>query len=141
MLRVRTRDGAAAGTPAFGAGGFARMSRLTFLIVLLAATLLLGTANARADDVKIGLLFDVTGPVATHVPPIVDAVNLAVAEVNANGGVLGGRKLQVVVADTQGTADGAVAAASKLVNEDKVVAIIGGLTSSSTMSAAHAVTI
>jgi branched-chain amino acid transport system substrate-binding protein len=96
---------------------------------------------AAADDVKIGILFDITGPIASRVPPRLDAVKLVVDEINANGGILKGQKLQVIIADTQGTPDGAVAAATKLVNGDNVAAIVGALLSSSTMAAAHAVTI
>jgi branched-chain amino acid transport system substrate-binding protein len=107
---------------------------------MLAVVLLLA-ARAEAEDIKIGILFDVTGPVANFVPPLLDAVNLAVNEVNANGGILKGQKLVTFVEDSQGTADGATAAATKLVKTDNVAAVVGGLMSSSTIAAAHNVTI
>jgi len=111
---------------------------------LAVAGLALGLATARpaaADDVKLGILFDVTGPIANFVPPILDAVKLAVDEVNANGGILNGQKLQMIVGDTQGTAQGSVDAATKLVNVENVAAIVGALTSGATVAAANAVTI
>jgi ABC-type branched-chain amino acid transport systems, periplasmic component len=91
---------------------------------------LLLSGSADADDIKLGILFDVTGPVANFVPPLLDAVKLAVDEVNANGGILGGQKLQMIVGDTKGTAQGSIDAATKLVNVDNVAAIVGALTSS-----------
>ena len=78
---------------------------------------------------------------ASSVPALLDAVKLAVGEVNANGGILKGQKLQMIVADTQGTAQGSVDAATKLVKVDNVAAIVGGLTSVTLMAAAHGVTI
>ena len=102
---------------------------------------LLLPAPVEAEDVKIGILFGASGPIASRVPALLDAVKLAVDEVNANGGILKGQKLQTVIVDTQGTAQGAVDAATKLVNVDHVAAIVGGLTSVTLMAAAHGVTI
>ena len=107
----------------------------TFALGLLLA------APAVAEDVKLGILFGVTGPVAGAVPPLLDAVKLAVDEVNANGGILKGQKLQTIVADTQGTVQGSIDAATKLVKVDNVAAIVGGLTSATLIAAAHGVTI
>src|SRR6266481_6640190 len=102
---------------------------------------LLSAAPAVAEDVKLGILFDVTGPVANFVPPLIDAVKLAIDEFNANGGILKGQKLKMIVGDTQGTAQGSINAATKLVNVDDVAAIVGALTSTATIAAAHGVTI
>ena len=102
---------------------------------------LLGASPAASQEVKIGVLFDVSGPVAGFVPPILDAVNLAVEEVNANGGILKGQTLKVVVRDTHGTTEGAIEAANKLVKDDKVAAIVGALMSSTTIAAAREVAI
>jgi branched-chain amino acid transport system substrate-binding protein len=96
-------------------------------------------AQAADDDVKIGLLFDVTGPVANFVPPMLDAAKLAVDQVNAQGGILGGKKLVTVVADTQGSPQVAVDAANKLVNAEKVAAVIGALLSGTTLASAQSV--
>ena len=109
-----------------------------------AGTLALGpflAEPAAAEDVKIGILFGASGPVASLVPALLDAVNLAVDEVNANGGILKGRKLRIIVAGTPGTTHGSIKGATKLVKVDNVAAIVGGLTSVTLMSAAHDVTI
>src|SRR6266478_4215709 len=102
---------------------------------------LLLPAPAEAEDVKIGILFGASGPIASRVPALLDAVKLAVDEVNANGGILKGQKLQTIVVDTQGTAQGSIDAATKLVKVENVAAIVGGLTSVTLMAAAHGVTI
>jgi branched-chain amino acid transport system substrate-binding protein len=102
---------------------------------------LLLAAPATAEDVKIGILFGANGPVASMVPDLLDAAKLAVDEVNANGGILHGQKLKMVVANTLGTTHGSIKGANKLVKEDNVAAIVGGLTSVTLMGAAHDVTI
>jgi len=115
------------------AGGLACAGMLAFGLLLPAA--------AVAEDVKIGILFDVTGPLADSAAPALNAVKLAVDEINANGGILKGQMLKTIVADTQGTTQGSVDAASKLVKVDNVAAIVGALLSDSTMAAAHGVTV
>ena len=98
-------------------------------------------AQAADDEVKIGLLFDVTGPVANFVPPMLDAAKLAIDQVNAQGGILGGKKLVSIVADTQGSPQVAVDAANKLVNAEKVSVVVGALLSGTTLASAQSVII
>jgi len=109
-------------------------------LVLIAAALasVAGALPAcAAEDVKIGLLFDVTGPVANFVPPMLDAARLAVDQVNAQGGILDGRKLVTVLADTRGSAEGAVAAADSLVKIEHVPIIVGPLLAETTLASAR----
>ncbi|HEY3144947.1 MAG TPA: ABC transporter substrate-binding protein [Dongiaceae bacterium] len=99
------------------------------------------TAPAAApsgQDVKVGILFDVTGPIANFIPPMLDSVTLATDEVNAGGGLLGG-KMVSVIGDTTGSSQGAVDAATKLVNVENVSAIVGALMSGTTIAAANSV--
>lgn len=100
-----------------------------------------GGAAAQEDDVRIGALFDVTGPIANFMPPLLAAAQMVADEVNANGGILGGRTLTLVVADTQGNAQGAVDAATKLVNIDNVADMVGAFMSGTAIAAASAVSI
>jgi branched-chain amino acid transport system substrate-binding protein len=102
---------------------------------------LLASGPVDAEDIKLGMLFGVTGQAADFVPPLLDAAKLAVDEVNENGGVLKGQKLQTILADTKDTADGSIDAANKLVRDDKVVAVVGAMTSLATLAAAHGVII
>ena len=115
---------------------------------MLAGPILAGAAfaalaiqPAAAQDVKIGALNAVTGPIANLVPPIIEAEQFAVKEVNDGGGILGGRKLSLIVGDTQCNAQAGTDAASKLVNVNQVVAIVGALCSGATIGAASNVAI
>ncbi|MGH6891057.1 MAG: ABC transporter substrate-binding protein [Dongiaceae bacterium] len=102
---------------------------------------LLLSGLAAAEDVKLGMMFGVTGQFASFVPPLLDSAKLAVDEVNADGGLLKGQKLQTILADTKGTAQGGIDAATKLVKVDNVAAIVGANTSLATIAAAHSVTV
>ncbi|HEV8389323.1 MAG TPA: ABC transporter substrate-binding protein [Dongiaceae bacterium] len=95
-------------------------------------------AAPSGQDVKVGILFDVTGPIANFIPPMLDSVTLATDEVNAGGGLLGG-KMVSVIGDTTGASQGAVDAATKLVNVENVAAIVGALMSGTTIAAANSV--
>ena len=63
------------------------------LALAVAASALAVAMPAMADDVKLGFLADVTGPIAGFAGGMVSAGNLAVDHVNAQGGILGGNKL------------------------------------------------
>ena len=96
---------------------------------------------ASGEAVKVGALMDFTGDLAEYGPPMDDAIKLAAKHVNAAGGVLGGRMIEVVSEDG-GTSDViSVEAARKLVTVDDVSALIGALGSGFTLAVANAVTI
>nr|WP_316642117.1 ABC transporter substrate-binding protein [uncultured Roseateles sp.] len=108
------------------------------LAIALSAALLV--CGAQAQDTKIGALMDVTGPIASFMPPLQNAAALAIKHVNAQGGLLKGKAV-LVVGDTQGVAQSAVDAAGKLVNLEKVPVVMGAFMSGTTMAAASASTI
>ena len=99
-----------------------------FMFVWLTA----GSVNAAAP-IKIGALFAVTGPASFLGEPERNTAQMVVDEINKAGGVKG-RMLQLVVYDTQGDATKAVQAATRLIKEDKVAAIIGPSTTGDTMA-------
>ena len=107
------------------------------LVAIAAACVIAAPAAAQ---IKMGSLSAVTGPIPELVADIVDAERAAVADINANGGVLGD-PLWLVVADSQCDAKAAVDAANKLVNVEQVVAIAGAICSGGTIGAAEAVTV
>ncbi|MEM6464196.1 MAG: ABC transporter substrate-binding protein [Pseudomonadota bacterium] len=108
-------------------------------ISLIAAMALLGTsAIAQADDTKVGVLMDITGPIASFIPPLQNAANLAVKQVNEQGGLLDGNAV-AVFGDTTGSSQGAVDAAQKLANVENVPIVMGALMSGTTIAAAEAV--
>lgn len=92
---------------------------------------LLGSFPAWAQEpVKLGLLHSLSGTIAIAEASLVDAEKLAIDEINAAGGVMG-RKIEVVSED--GASDNPTFAekARKLLERDKVAAIIGCYTSAS----------
>ncbi len=110
------------------------LKRLVSTLALAAAV---AAAPAQAQDVKIGGLFGITGPIASLVPPIVESAKLAVKHVNEQGGIGNGGKLDMIIADGQCNPQAAAAAAKKLVDVDKVVGIVGELCSGATIAAAQ----
>ncbi len=93
------------------------------------------------DAVKIGALMDFTGELAEFGGPMNDAIGLAAQHLNAAGGVLGGREIQIVEADGETSSTVSVEAARKLVNVDDVVGVVGPLGSGATPAVANAVTV
>ena len=115
--------------------------RSTKLISLLTILTLAISGSAFADTVKIGSLSAVTGPIAKLVPPIINGSKLAIKQINASGGILNGKKLELIVGDTGCNAQASVDAATKLINVEQVVAIVGALCSGATIGAANNVAI
>jgi branched-chain amino acid transport system substrate-binding protein len=102
------------------------------LFIFLSLVLSAGTVLA-APPIKIGALFSVTGPPSFLGEPERNTAQMVVEEINKAGGIKGSM-LELVVYDTQGDATKAVQAASRLIKEDKVVAIIGPSTTGDTMA-------
>jgi branched-chain amino acid transport system substrate-binding protein len=90
-------------------------------------------AAFAAAPIKIGGLFAVTGPAAFLGEPERNTAKMVVDEINKAGGVKG-RKIELVVYDTAGDATKAVQLATRLIKDDKVVAIIGPSTTGETMA-------
>ena len=97
-------------------------SRRGFLVANLAATLVLGVAHA-ADPVKIGMSTALTGPYSEFGVAQKNAVDIAVEQFNAKGGIKG-RPIQVVLYDDGLVPARAQANVRRLIDEDKVVALI-----------------
>jgi len=96
------------------------------LLVLLAVlgSIVPCAVPAQAQTIKIGHEVALTGPNATWGQSEANAVKMAVDKINAQGGVLG-RKLEIVAYDNRADRLEAVNVAKRLVEQDKVVAIIG----------------
>lgn len=74
---------------------------------------------------RIGAVLSLTGAVAANGIPTRRGIELAVDEINKAGGVQG-RPLEVIFEDDQSKPDVAVTATNKLINQDQVIAILGG---------------
>jgi branched-chain amino acid transport system substrate-binding protein len=108
------------------------------LLGLAVGAMVLGLAvPALAEDVKVGILGDLTGPIESLAPPIVAGAQLAFDQVNAQGGILGG-KLVSITGDSACDPSVAGPAADKLVNTDQVTAIVGAFCTGATIGAATA---
>jgi len=103
------------------------------LWAIAALTLAFGAA-AQPEPIRIGAFLSVTGPAAFLGDPEQKTLELYVEKVNAAGGVLG-RKLQLYAYDSAGDAEKARAYVKRLIEQDKVDALVGGSTTGETMAA------
>jgi len=105
------------------------MRRLTLpLLALLTLTLLAGAARAQPKEpIKIGLAAAVSGGSAASGEAIKRGIQIALDEINARGGLLGGRKLELVIRDDEGNPAKGVTIARELVEREKVAVVFGGL--------------
>jgi len=83
-------------------------------MIACGATLGAGSAQAAGEPVKIGMPIGLSGANSVVAPSVVQAGQLAVAEINSKGGILG-RQVELLVADDGSGADGAVKAFNSLV--------------------------
>jgi branched-chain amino acid transport system substrate-binding protein len=100
----------------------------------IAALALACAAAAQPEPIRIGAFLSVTGPAAFLGDPEQKTLELYVEKVNAAGGVLG-RKLQLYAYDSAGDAEKARAYVKRLIEQDKVDALVGGSTTGETMAA------
>lgn len=141
--------GRAAGCQTPGpAGGRRPLRRVrspaTALVPLLGALLVTtaacerrpGTAEDSGAEVLIGMYGSLTGDGASFGRSSREGIELAVDEINAGSGVLGGRRFRLLVEDDQSRPDEAANAVTKLITQDNVVAVLGEVASRRTLAAA-----
>ncbi len=102
------------------------------LAIAILAFILAGCAKPK-EAIKVGAILAVTGPAAYLGSPEARTLEMLVADVNKAGGILR-RQVQLIVKDSQGSAEKAVSFAKQLAEEDEVLAIIGPSTSGESMS-------
>ena len=86
----------------------------------------------RAEPLKIGVLAPLSGPFAANGASFVQAATLAVEQANAEGGALG-RRIEIVVSDTEGRVDVARTETLRLISREGVNALVGAYLSEETM--------
>ena len=101
---------------------FRRWFGLPLIILLLFMSMTTGCASEKA--LKIGFITEQTGVDAYVGPASVPALEDKIAEINNAGGI-GGYKLKLIVYDTRSEVTDAVTVVKRLIDQDKVVAIIG----------------
>jgi len=94
-----------------------------------------GNAGGAVGTIKVGEFASLTGKEATFGQMSHHGTELAIAEVNAAGGVLG-KKLQLIYEDDQSKAGEPATVVKKLISRDGVVAVLGEVASSRSMEAA-----
>jgi urea transport system substrate-binding protein len=96
----------------------------------MSTSMLLGRQAKAAEDIAVGSILDATGPINIYGLPMIDATKFAVDAINQSGGVLG-RKLRLIEADCQSNNQVYAQNAVKLILDDKVSVLMGGITSAS----------
>lgn len=112
-----------------------RRTLLAGAAALAGLSTLPGRALAQGAPIRIGTLTPLTGAGGPYGPVMVKAVKAVIDEVNAAGGVLG-RKVELISEDDQTNPEAGVRAARKLIDVDKVSAILGTWASSVTTAVA-----
>lgn len=96
-----------------------------------------GTGAAGGDSgdgpIKIGVNIELSGPSAVQGTAYKNAVEMVAEEINADGGVLG-RDLELVIRDNKSDPTEALQVTKQMVENEDVVAIVGGGSSPTTMS-------
>ncbi len=109
-----------------------RIRTAVVILVVLAMLALSACGGAGSKTVKIAILAPLSGDVATFGQSTRDGAMLAIEEWNAKGGV-DGKTIEVVVEDSQCSAEAAVSAANKVIDQDGVKFIIGEVCSSASI--------
>jgi len=99
-----------------------------------------GSAANEDDQVTLGTIFAITGAVSGYGTPQENAINMAIDEINADGGVLDGKEIELVNYDYTSVDTEAAQLATRLATQDKVDAILGSDTSGSSKTALQSAT-
>ncbi len=103
--------------------------------VALSATLALAqTQGVTKNEIVLGSIQDLSGPIAGFGKQVRNGMQLAVEEINEQGGI-NGRKVKLIVEDHAYDPKKAVLAAQKLVNQDKIFMMIGHIGTAQNMAA------
>ena len=113
----------------------ARLTRRAVALGTIAAPALLRTGRAQSAPIHLGSLTPQTGAGGPYGPGMIKTIRAVLDAVNAQGGVLG-RKLELTSEDDQTNPDAGVRAARKLIDVDRVSAILGTWASSVTTAVA-----
>lgn len=104
-----------------------------FLLILLTFIFVISTHSYSKEPYKIGAIFSVTGAASFLGEPEKNTVIMLVEQINKAGGI-NGHPLEVIIEDSKSDETQAVLAAKKLLEKDKVLAIIGPSTTGESMA-------
>ena len=103
---------------------------------MFALAMAIGAMAFAQEPIRIGVFGPMTGGAAGYGQSEREAVDLVVDEINAAGGLLG-RKIHVVYGDDAGKPEQAVSIVKKFITADKVLLMVGGISSPTSMSASQ----
>lgn len=104
-----------------------RPQRRALIAAAAAACVMTALPAHAADTIKIGLITALSGQSARAGESLTRGMTIAIDEINAKGGLLGGRKLELVRRDDEGNPAKGVLAARELIYKEKVAVLFGGL--------------
>jgi branched-chain amino acid transport system substrate-binding protein len=102
------------------------LTLVALLIVALALPATIAWTQGKAS-VKVALVAATSGGSALSGEAIKRGLTIAIDEINAKGGVLGGSKIELVIRDEEGNPSKGVTAARDVIEREKAVAVFGGL--------------
>ena len=110
-------------------------SKATLKILLAASVMGFGLSQGALaqNTVKIGSVLSATGPSSFLGEPEDKTLRIYVDKINAAGGVAG-KKIELVIYDDGGDANKARTFATRLIEDDEVIAMVGGTTTGATMA-------
>lgn len=109
------------------------MRKLAMLVSFV--LLVFSVVRALGEEIKVGVILPMTGPMAKFGEMEANAFRMACEEINASGGI-GGKALKLIIEDGAGKPNVARAAAEKLITRSKVSILGGGYSSSCTFAIA-----
>lgn len=117
---------------------------LVILSLVLTLSLLVGCASNTTsgnkndpDTVRVGLNYELSGPVATYGQGLTAGIELAMEEINKDGGILG-KQVEIIKVDNKSEDSETANVSTRLATRDNVVALLGPATSGNTKAATPA---
>ena len=108
------------------------MKKFASKLLMAVVVVSLCAAPAFAENIKVGAILAVTGGASFLGGPEARSLEMMVEEINAKGGI-NGNKIELIIKDSAASPEKAISFAKQLIEEDKVLAIIGPSTSGETM--------
>jgi len=109
------------------------MKTVTLVVVSILCILMMAASPVlAADTIKVGAILAVTGPASFLGAPEAKTLEMMTEEINKKGGIMG-KKIDLIIKDSGASPEKALSFAKQLIEEDKVLAIIGPSTSGETM--------